>query len=101
MTPEPADSAARCWGMPPPKNWKKGSAWTRWIERAEMLTTAGAASRTTGAKLCFIVEASVGVWRSVGSAKTPSWALVELALPQAASVRQAARAIIEVFIVVR
>ena len=74
ITPDPTDSATRAWGMPPPNSWKKGSACTRCTLRAEILTTAGAAERTTGAKLDFMPPASLGTFR-VGWANSPSCAL--------------------------
>ena len=96
MTPDPTDSATRAWGMPPPKNWKKGSAWTRCTLRAEILTTAGAAERTTGAKLDFIPAASDGAVR-VGWANSPSCAFELLGLPHADRAKAAASTIDRVF----
>ena len=64
-----------------------------------MLTTAGAAVRTTGAKLDFIAMASPGTTRL--SEKTPSWAFELVGCPQAASVRASAIAIEPVFIIIR
>ena len=58
MTPEPIEPVTRDCG-PPPNISKKGSR-TCCTPRAEILTTAGAASRTTGAKLDFIAPASRG-----------------------------------------
>jgi len=100
MTPEPTDSATRAWGMPPPKNWKKGSACTRCTLRAEMLTTAGAADRTTGAKLDFIPAASAGAVR-VGWANSPSCALEFEGLPHADRAKAAASTIDRVFMGIR
>ena len=100
MTPEPTDSATRAWGMPPPKNWKKGSACTRCTLRAEILTTAGAADRTTGAKLDFIPAASAGAVR-VGWANSPSCALEFEGLPHADRAKAAASTIDRVFMGIR
>src|SRR5690606_632261 len=101
MTPEPTDSATRARGAPPPNSSQNGSRW-RTSERAEMLTTAGAAVRTTGAKDTFMVFASLGAVR-VGWAMSSgtSWALVFWGLPQAATNRAATRARRDGFIVSR
>src|SRR5690606_11458230 len=95
ITPEPMEPVTRDCG-PPPNNSKKGSR-TCWMPRAEIFTTAGAASRTTGAKLVFSDPASRGATRGC-SAKTPSCALVGCGWPQADRIRAAAMASLEVFI---
>ena len=72
MTPEPTEPT--CWARGPWPNIDQNGSWTRRTPRAEMLTTAGAAVRTTGAKLAFIANASPGMTRF--SANTPSCARV-------------------------
>ena len=90
MTPEPTDWATRWRPWPRPNISKKGSR-SRTSVWAEILTTAGAETSTTGAK-----EACRSPWvsgaRRVGSASPPSWAWVVSGLPQADSISTAARA---------
>ena len=96
MTPEPTEPT--CWARGPCPNIDQNGSWTCWTPRAETLTTAGAAVRTTGAKLDFIAMASPGATRL--SANTPSWARLSVDWPRVTRIRATARVIVGVFMVI-
>ncbi len=68
MTPEPTEPVG--W-----LNWPQKGSRTVWTPWAAMLTTAGAVSCTTGAKLAFTAPASRGTTRSSAWPNVASCAL--------------------------